>query len=210
MSAASRRSRVLRSVVAAAMSLGVAALGAAPASAHGGGSDAGPANYRSEITDPGAPGLAWRVIDGDGLVELTNTTDGEVIVLGYQGEPYLRFTPGVGVHRNANSPAAYLNEDRFGDAEVPPTATAAAEPDWVKVSSAHHFETGSVSLLLPLRLVHSHRVDLALVLGPFGEKRYAAWTVMPLDWAYRSARLIKAPSADWLDATPLPDEDLTA
>lgn len=74
---------------------------------------------------------------------------------------------------------------------------------------AYHFETGSVSLLLPLRLVHSHRVDLALVLGPFGEKRYAAWTVMPLDWAYRSARLIKAPSADWLDATPAPapDED---
>jgi hypothetical protein len=69
----------------------------------------------------------------------------------------------------------------------------------------YHFDTGSVSLLLPLRLIHSNVVDLALVVGPFGDSRYAAWTVYPLDWAYRSARLIKAPSADWLgsrDLTP--------
>jgi hypothetical protein len=71
----------------------------------------------------------------------------------------------------------------------------------------YHFETDSISLLLPLRLVHARQVDLALVVGPFGEDRYAAWTVMPLDWAYRNARLIKAPSADWLNAFPHPDDD---
>ena len=63
---------------------------------------------------------------------------------------------------------------------------------------AYHFFTGTVSLLLPLRLVHNHHVDLALVVGPFGENCYTAWTVYPLDWAHRAARLIKAPSVDWL------------
>lgn len=63
---------------------------------------------------------------------------------------------------------------------------------------AYHFDTSSVSLLLPLRLIHSHVVDMALVVAPFGEKSYAAWTVLPLDWAYQNARLIKAPGAEWL------------
>lgn len=72
---------------------------------------------------------------------------------------------------------------------------------------AYHFDTDTVSLLLPLRLVDSRQVDLALVVGPFGENRYAAWTVMPLDWAYRSARLIKAPSVDWLDTSERPHDD---
>ncbi len=63
---------------------------------------------------------------------------------------------------------------------------------------AYHFDTSSVSLLLPLRLIHSHVVDMALVVGPFGAQSYAAWTVIPLDWAYQNARLIKAPAADWL------------
>jgi Domain of unknown function (DUF3825) len=63
---------------------------------------------------------------------------------------------------------------------------------------AYHFEREEVSLLLPLRLIHANVVDLALVVGPFGENRYAAWTVFPLDCAYRAARLIKALSADWI------------
>jgi hypothetical protein len=65
---------------------------------------------------------------------------------------------------------------------------------------AYHFDSGSVSLLLPLRLIHAHIVDMALVVGPFSDSRYAAWTVYPLEWAYRAARLIKAPSADWIGA----------
>lgn len=67
---------------------------------------------------------------------------------------------------------------------------------------AYHFDTHSVSLLFPLRLIHGASVDVALVVGPFGERRYAAWTVYPLDWAYRAARLIKAPSVEWLGPRP--------
>jgi hypothetical protein len=74
----------------------------------------------------------------------------------------------------------------------------------------YHFDSGSVSLLFPLRLIHAAYVDLALVVGPFGDSRYAAWTVYPLDWAYRAARLIKAPSVDWIGprSTAVSDESM--
>lgn len=103
-------------------------------SAHGGDSSAAATNYRSEITDPGADGLTWATGGGDGLVELTNNTGVEVTVFGYQSEPYLRFVPGDGVYRNASSPATYLNEDRFGDVDMPPRTSATTEPHWVKVN----------------------------------------------------------------------------
>ena len=103
-------------------------------SAHGGDSGTAATNYRSEITDPGADGLTWNTRGGDGLVELTNNTARDVVVFGYQAEPYLRFVPGEGVYRNSLSPATYLNEDRFGDVDMPPGTSASGEADWVKVS----------------------------------------------------------------------------
>jgi len=79
------------------------------------------------------------VLDGDRYLELTNTTGAEVIVLGYQGEPYLRFTPDRVVCRNTNSPATYLNEDRYGDADIPPGTSARTEPEWEQVSTDSRF-----------------------------------------------------------------------
>jgi hypothetical protein len=109
------------------------------AAAHGGSDETGPANYRSEITSPGVDGLSWQVLDGDGSIELTNNTDTDVIVVGYQGEPYLRFAARGGVQQNTKSPATYLNEDRYGDAEIPPGASPNAEPDWEQVASGDTF-----------------------------------------------------------------------
>ena len=51
-------------------------------------------------------------------------------MIGYRGEPYLRYLPGGIVEENANSPTTYLNIDRYAAVEVPPTASAVAEPDW--------------------------------------------------------------------------------
>ena len=54
-------------------------------------------------------------------------------MLGYEGEPYLRFND-RGVDRNVNSPATYLNQDRYGQVNPPPNATADATPEWEHIS----------------------------------------------------------------------------
>jgi hypothetical protein len=82
---------------------------------------------------PEAAGLTIAVVDGDDRLRVQNETGTELVVLGYDGEPYLRIGPG-GVHRNQRSPAAYLNRDRFAQVAVPLHADPAAKPDWRRVS----------------------------------------------------------------------------
>ena len=105
---------------------------AAPAaSAHGGAS-----GYVSTVEDlrPPTPDIEVEVLDGDDRLALRNTGPETVIVLGYDGEPYLRFTA-QGVDRNANSPATYLNQARYGEADVP-EALEDADPRWQRVAAA--------------------------------------------------------------------------
>jgi hypothetical protein len=106
---------------------------AAPAAAHGGpgGSDPPASNYRSVIrsVEPELDGLRLRIIDAGARVELVNRTGEDVVVLGYEGEPYLRIGPD-GVFENQRSPATYLNRDRQADTEVPADADPEAEPEW--------------------------------------------------------------------------------
>jgi hypothetical protein len=119
-------------VLAVAVSLGLAGPLAAPAHAHGRGSDA--TDFRSEIVAaPAAEGLRWRVYGGDELLWLRNDGPHEVVVLGYDGEPYLRFADGV--WENRNSPATYLNDDRYAQVTLPAGADPDAAPDWRRVSS---------------------------------------------------------------------------
>jgi hypothetical protein len=120
---------VSRSLLAAAL----AALLACPAAAaHGDGAARG---FTSTVTTvrPALAGLTVAVEDGDDQLVLTNDTDETVVIRGYSGEPYLRFT-GDGVYRNERSPATYLNEDRYAKVELPSQADAEAPPDWRKVS----------------------------------------------------------------------------
>lgn len=125
---------IARGAALLALTLGLLGLLAAPALAHGRGSDA--TNYASVIRSaPDLPGVTWRVLGNDEYLEIANTSAAEVVVLGYEGEDYLRVGPD-GVFENRNSPAAYLNADRFGQSSVPPDADAEAEPDWVQVSGA--------------------------------------------------------------------------
>jgi hypothetical protein len=118
----------------------VLVLGAAdPALAHGRGSDA--TNMRSSILeDPGLPGVTWRVYGGDELLEVTNTSDTEILVLGYElpePQPYLRVGPD-GVFTNANSEATYINQQRQGLVDVP-SGLDASDVDWVKVSDGNAY-----------------------------------------------------------------------
>ncbi len=99
-----------------------------------------PSGFRStvEAVRPPLPGLQVRVLGGDDQLQLVNESDVEVIVLGYQGEPYLRFSAD-GVYENRSSPAVYLNRDRLAAGSVPAEADADAAPRWVRASEGSGF-----------------------------------------------------------------------
>jgi hypothetical protein len=79
------------------------------------------------------------VLDRDDRLELINESDSEIVVFGYDGEPYLRFAP-EGVYRNRLSPATYLNEDRYAAVELPAEADPEAPPDWELVSRTNRYD----------------------------------------------------------------------
>ena len=123
-------------VLAAAL---LTALVASPAAAgHGDGAARG---YTSRVTAvrPLVAGLSVEVLDGDDQLRLRNETGGEVVIEGYDDEPYLRFAADGGVFRNANSPATYLNDDRYGAVAVPASASKNAEPQWEQVTSENEY-----------------------------------------------------------------------
>jgi hypothetical protein len=55
-----------------------------------------------------------------------------------------------------------------------------------------------LQLLLPLCLVSDERVDLVLAVERTESGSYLGHTILPLDWAYKNARLICRPDSDWL------------
>jgi hypothetical protein len=112
---------------------------AGPAAAHVGGGAAG-SNFDARVraVTPPVPGLSVRVLQFGDELELVNRTPHEVLVPGYDDEPYLRIGPD-GVWRNANSPATYINLDRYAQVTMPDHADARAEPDWVQVSTEPHY-----------------------------------------------------------------------
>ena len=91
---------------------------------------AGPTDYRSEVVaiEPSTPTIEVEILGGDSFLQLEATPGTEVVVLGYQGEPYLWFRLGGGVFENRNAPSTYTNQDRYGGGEIPPTATPDADP----------------------------------------------------------------------------------
>src|SRR5919109_5120521 len=70
---------------------------------------------------------------------LENNTGKPILVPGYDGEPYLRFTTDA-VYRNERSPATYLNEERYGEIELPARANAEAKPERKKVADSGYYE----------------------------------------------------------------------
>jgi hypothetical protein len=123
-------------VLAAAL---LAALVACPAAAgHGAGAARG---YRSQVTsvEPKVAGLSVEVLAGDDQLRLENRSGRELVIQGYDGEPYLRFGAGGGVFRNANSPATYLNEERYGAVAVPASASKRSAPRWERITDDNDY-----------------------------------------------------------------------
>ena len=112
----------------AAASAAALAVSGAPAAGHGPSQPDAPF-YRTELTGivPAAAGVTAGVDPHGAWVRLSYTGPGEVIVLGYSGEPYLRVRAGS-VEENMFSPATYLNQSMFAD--LPTGATIAATPSW--------------------------------------------------------------------------------
>jgi hypothetical protein len=112
------------------------ALPVTPAAAHFGNHGELPvSNYRTRIlaVTPHVDGLSVRVIDAGGRLELTWRGEADLIIDGYDGEPYLRVGD-EGVFTNLRSTATYLNQSRYATSSPPTTADNAAEPSWSRMS----------------------------------------------------------------------------
>ena len=147
---------------------------AAPASAHGRGSES--TNFVSAILKtPDLPGVTWEVYGGDQYLAVTNTSDTELVVLDYEPEPqpYLRVGPD-GVFENAASKATYLNTDRYAEVGAfPPNVGPENEPRWRKISDEptyawHDHNIHWMSPTLPPIVVDAaHRTSIKTWKVPF-------------------------------------------
>lgn len=182
-----------------ALGLGVAAVALAAlaissaAAAHGGG---GALGFRSTVTriTPAVPALSVAVLDYDDRLRLRNETDKQLVILGYEGEPYLAFRDGR-VERNVHSPATYLNDDRFGAVPLPEQADPKAAPEWEVVSSGEEFDW------------HDHRIHWMSRTLPRKVQAAESEPHHVFDWSI-PARLDGNPLtiAGSLDYEPPPDE----
>jgi hypothetical protein len=122
-------------LVLVAVVVGILGITATPAGAHGLGG-LSPTNYESVLRSvtPAVPAVHVRMLDLGTKVELTNDGTREVVVLGYDEEPYLRVGP-RGVFENRRSPATYLNRSTTITNAPPKSADAQATPVWRRVST---------------------------------------------------------------------------
>jgi hypothetical protein len=135
--------------------------------------DSGSPNYRSKLLSvrPTTKGLTVRVVDGDDAIELRNSTGRNVLVPGYEGEPYLRFLVSGRVEVNVNSPAKYLNEERYGAVTVPKEASAKAKPQWQLIAQGGRY------------VWHEHRIHWMSTEPPPRIKQSGGNTLMKVfDW----------------------------
>ena len=123
--------RLARTVAATAALSG--ALLVAPQVAHA--DAAGPTDYRSEVTaiTPRTEAIDVSIVGGDAFVLIVVAPGHEVIVLGYDSEPYLRIDADGTVAENRRSEATYYNAERFGNDEIPEFADNDAAPEWHEI-----------------------------------------------------------------------------
>jgi len=127
-----RTRRLTRIAVPFAIACFTLVVSAGPAAAD----PAGPTNYKSVITavTPAVNGIDAQVVGGDSFMSVHVHDAGEVTVLGYEGEPYLRFGSNGVVEENTRSPAVALNQSRYGTT-VGTKSDAKAAPEWHVVAT---------------------------------------------------------------------------
>ncbi|SFF54263.1 hypothetical protein [Blastococcus tunisiensis] len=195
---------------------------AGPAAAHVGGDAAG-SDFDARVlaVTPDVPGISVRVLQFGDQLELVNETGTEVLVPGYDDDPYLRIGPD-GVWRNANSPATYINLDRYAQVDLPDNARRGATPDWEQVSTQPHYvwhdhrtHWMSEDLLPPAvaadpgsaHTVFDWTVPMRHGDTPVAVTGVLTWSPPPspwLVWPVHLALLVLAPAAALLARTPRP------
>ena len=106
---------------------------ASPALGHEGNPD-----FRSEIDSvrPNVPGVSFEVLNYDADMEVVDQDGHEIVIYGYEGEPFARILRDGTVQKNQRSPATYLNVDRYAEVQVPKSADAQAPPEWKTVDDS--------------------------------------------------------------------------
>jgi hypothetical protein len=144
----------------------------------------GSPTFRSNVraVTPPEPGVQVQVLNYDDRLQLINRSGRSVVVRGYSGEPYIRVLGDGTVEVNRNSPAFYLNEDRYADVKVPATASKGATPAWKALNKTGRYEW------------HDHRIHYMAKGTPPQVKdrnkrtKIFAWQV-PIEVGGRPARL---------------------
>jgi len=126
---------LLLTVTALLLALFAVVLIAPPVGAHSlGGVE--PSNYRTRVlaVRPPVPGLTVEVVDAGTRLRLVNTGPRDVVVLGYQLEPWLRVGP-WGVFENSRSATLQMAGPRRADSPPPAAVDPGAPADWRQVDS---------------------------------------------------------------------------
>jgi hypothetical protein len=136
-------------------SLGIAAIGLVALAAPAAADPAQPTNYESQVLSvtPATPAISIKVVGGDGFLDLAVRRGHTVVVHGYgtsgfaqttdTGEPWLRIDPDGTVEQNRNSPATYLNANRYATkisfpAGFDPDKAPTLAPDWSVIGHGGH------------------------------------------------------------------------
>ena len=124
-----------RTVLAVALAALLA--GAPTAAAH-----QGNPKYLSQVDSitPRIDGVTVDVLNRDDRLLLHNTSGEDVVIGGYDGEPYARVLADGTVQVNTDSEAYYLNEDRFADVDVPAGVDSKGAPRWKEIDRTGRFE----------------------------------------------------------------------
>lgn len=78
----------------------------------------------------------------------------------------------------------------------------------INTAIPHYFPSfRRLDILLPLCLLDPSRVDVALAVQQV-DTGYSGNTILPLDWAYKSARLVRRPDSDWLQPSIIDASDV--
>ena len=143
-------------------------------------------DFEARVTGlrPATPGITARALDGDLLLELRVAPERVVIVLGYVGEPFLRFVP-AGVEVNLASPTA-------GSARIIPAgdAVTSAAVKWQRVRTGRVFAW------------HDNRLRPAPVVSARAQRprEVATWSI-PLVVDGRATALV---GSEWYSSGPSP------